>query len=133
MATIRADSFDALRGSLYLRGPTSFVATVERAGGKVNHHCGLRLPQQNRKQLTCSVATDDLVRELGKAIYKDVTVQGIATWYQYDWWITHFHIQSMELFEPVGPRESMRELREAAGGAWDAVEDPEALLAEIRG
>lgn len=132
IATIRPNTFAGLRESLYLTGPTSLVATVERAGGKVNRHCGLRLPQQPRRQLTCKVASDDLVRQLGQALYQTVTVHGKATWYRYDWSVTGFTVESVEFFEPATPNELLRELRQIAGPAWSRVDDPEAYLQELR-
>ena len=131
LATIGPNTADKIRRALYLTGPSTLVGTVERVGGATNRHCGLRLIQA-RHQLRCSVASDDLVKELGQRIYGRVTVQGIATWYRHDWRVTHFHIQAVESYEGGTATEVFAELRRASGGAWDRVEDPEAFIAELR-
>lgn len=133
IATIKPDTFASLHNSLYLTGPTSITAVVERAGGKVRRHCGLRLPQQPRRQLTCQVVSDDLVRRLGQSLYQTVTVHGQATWYRYDWTITGMVVESMEVYEPVAPTELLEEMRKIAGPAWSRIEDPQAYLQEARG
>jgi len=133
IATIRPNTFAGLRDSLYLTGPTSVTAVVERAGGKVNRHCGLRLPQQPRRQLTCKVVSDDLVRRLGQALYQTVTVHGQATWYRYDWSITGMVVESMEAFTPTRASSLLKEVRDIAGPAWSKVKNPQQYVEELRG
>lgn len=133
IATIGPSTFSDLRNSLYLTGPTSLTAVVERAGGKVNRHCGLRLPQQPRRQLTCKVASDDLVRRLGQSLYQTVTVHGQATWYRYDWSITSMVIESMNSYEPSKPSGLLKEMRKIAGPAWSKIGNPQLYVEEIRG
>lgn len=133
IATIEPTTFADLHGSLYLTGPTSLTAVVERAGGKVKRHCGLRLPQQPRRQLTCQVASDDLVRRLGQSLYQTVTVHGRATWYRHDWTITGMVIESMEEYQETKPQALLEEMRKVAGPAWSGIDDPQAYLQEVRG
>lgn len=133
IATVTPQSFANLRGALYITGPTSLVATVERAGGKTDRHCGLRIPQQPRKQLVCKVVSDELVRRLGESLYQTVTVHGTATWYRHDWWITDFTIQDMESHEPTSPLALLDEMRNIGGKAWSEIADPEAFVKELRG
>lgn len=95
-------------------------------------HCGIRLPGTPRKMVICDVRTPELVRELGKYMYQDVILSGQATWLRYNWQLKRLVIDHLEPPKVGSIKDAIRRSHEAGGCPWDAVTDPEALLAEIR-
>lgn len=133
IAKITPVTFSQIEGSAYIKANTSVYARVERVAGATEMHCGIRLPSAPRKMVICRVKTADLVRELGQYMYQYVILGGEATWLRRNWRLKRMVIESFEPPRSGSIREALRLSHQAGGFAWDAVEDPEGLIAEIRG
>lgn len=81
----------------------------------------------------CTVDTEDLVRELGQHIYQNVMVYGTVTWLRKAWRVRTIRVKGFELSKTGSIMEALDEIYEAGGKAWDDVDDPEALIRELRG
>lgn len=132
LATIGPTSFQDVTGSAFVRGHTSVYARIERVGGAVERRCGIRLPDQSRKMVFCHVASNDLVRELGRHLYQHVVVSGNATWLRHRWRLKSLDINSFEPPKTGSIRDALRRIHDAGGHAWDAIKDPDAAIAEMR-
>ena len=81
----------------------------------------------------CTVAGEDLVRELGQHIYENVMVSGTVTWFRKNMTVRRIHVTSFESQKKGSILEALNRVYEAGGKAWDEVDDPEAVIAEMRG
>ena len=113
---------------MFLRGETALTGRVMRVGGATRRTCSLRLPGRQRL-LYCKVLHRDVARELGKILYQDVQVRGVATWFKRTWEVHSFEIESARRLRPQNLLDALHSLYEAGGKAWDQVPD---LEAEIR-
>lgn len=132
LATIQGDSYDKLVGSSLISGETTITGEVKRVGGATGRRCMLRLPSR-LELLYCDVASEQVARELGNHLYEDVVASGTAQWLKLNWEIVGFRIASVTTVAQGSLSEAFGALRAAGGDAWDHVDKPGALLAEIRG
>lgn len=132
LAKIGPATFRHVSENAFIHGDTTVSATIERVGGATAWRCAIRLPAQPQRLVYCSVESEEIVRELGKHIYRQVSLVGHATWLRHNSELRHFAIRS---FEP--PRQSfsaaaLRRIYDAGGKAWDRVRDPDKRLSELR-
>ena len=118
--------------NLLLKGDTTVIGRVERAGGATGMRCLLRVPGRHRI-LYCDVESRDLVRKLGQHLYEDIAAKGSATWIHHSWRIYRFTIRDFSQPRLGDGEQALEELRQAGLNAWDNVADPAALIEEMRG
>jgi hypothetical protein len=128
---IGEDAYRQMSKNLLLRGDTTIVGRIERAGGATEMRCALRIPGRHRL-LYCDVQSRDLVRRLGQHLYEDIAAIGTAEWIHRTWRIYRFTIRDFTQPRLGDPTEAIAELRGAGLSAWDQVADPEALIRELR-
>ena len=133
LARVEPDSYTHMADSAFVVGRSSVYAYLERVGGTTERRCALRLPNQPRKMVYCTVAGEDLVRELGQHIYENVMVSGTVTWFRKNMTVRRIHVTSFESQKKGSILEALNRVYEAGGKAWDEVDDPEAVIAEMRG
>jgi len=133
IATINATTFGLISASAFVSGETSVYGKIERVGGAVEMHCGLRLPDHPRKMIICRVVGGDLVRELGRYLYQSVIVNGKATWIRSTWQLKRMVITSFEPPKTGSVRNALEQIYEAGGNAWDKVKNPTAMVNGTRG
>lgn len=133
IAKITPATYSEIEGSAYINAETSVYAKIERVGGVTEMGCGIRLPSAPRKMVICRVKTEDVVRNLGQYMYEFVILHGQATWSRYNWRLKRLVIDSFDPPKKGSIREALRTSHQAGGCPWDAIEDPEAFIAEIRG
>jgi hypothetical protein len=119
-------------GTAFITGPTSIFGKIERVGGATEMHCGIHLANQVR-MVICRVATEDLVRQLGRYMYQNVMLSGEATWLRHNWHIKHFKITGFESPKTGSIRDALRRIHDAGGKAWDGIKDPAKYIKEMRG
>jgi len=122
-----------LARTAFVTGESSVYGYLERVGGATDQRCGLRLPTQLNKMIYCTVQTEELVRRLGQHIYENVLVSGIVTWFRKGWRVKHIRVTDFEPSKSGSILETLDRIYEAGGKAWDDIDDPEALIAEMRG
>jgi hypothetical protein len=132
LAIITSLSFDELARTAFVIAESSVFGYLERVGGAVERHCGLRLPTQSAKMVICPVESVDLVRALGQHVYENVRVSGPVTWFRKTGRVKTITVRAFEPSKKGSILEALEHIREAGGKAWDDVEDPEALIAEMR-
>lgn len=130
LAKIQPDSYEHLSERLFIAGDTSFVGRVERVGGATANRCALRVAFQHRL-LYCTVAGEDVSRQLGENLYQDVVVSGRAHWIKTTWRLNSFRVNSMIKLERVNLRDAIQRLRKAGGHGWDRFDDPRKKLEEV--
>ena len=128
IATIRPSTYEIVSGSAFVSAETSIFAKIERVGGAVEMHCGLRLPDHPRKMVICRVIGADLVRDLGRYLYQNVLVNGKATWIRSTWQLKKMVITSFEPPKTGSIREALNQIHKAGGDAWDKVKNPAAAI-----
>ena len=131
--TIESNSYAILAKTAFVTGESSVYGYLERVGGATDQRCGLRLPTQLKKMIYCTVQTEELVRRLGQHIYENVLVSGIVTWFRKGWRVKHICVTDFEPSKSGSILETLDRIYEAGGKAWDDIDDPEALIAEMRG
>jgi hypothetical protein len=112
-------SVDAPRTPGTTSGTTTLLARCVRVGGATQPKAELRLIQGNLLHVKVSEA---MARELGRHLYDEIVLTGIATWRMDTWAIIDFKIKNISKFGRVAPAVAFRELAEAAGGALDQVD-----------
>jgi len=128
LATITPDSYADVSESAFIAGESSVFGYLERVGGATRPHCGLRIATQPTKMVICHVCSEELVRELGPYVYRNIRVSGKVTWLRKDWLVKTVDVKSFEPAKTGSICEALQEIYEAGGKAWDEVEDPEALI-----
>ena len=132
-ATIDGDSYSILAATAFVTGESSVYGYLERVGGATDQRCGLRLPTQPRRMIYCTVETEELVRSLGQHIYENILVSGTVTWFRRAWQVKHIRVTDFEPSKTGSILDTLERIYEAGGKVWDDVDDPEALIAEMRG
>ncbi|MGB2822128.1 MAG: hypothetical protein WBF17_14185 [Phycisphaerae bacterium] len=133
LATITPLSYDSLSETAFVRGESSVYGYLERVGGAVKRHCGLRLPNQPTKMVICPVQTEELIRQLGQHVYQNVLVSGTVTWFRRTGRVKSIIVKSFEPSKHGSILQTLRHIHEVGGKAWDEVGDPEGLIKEMRG
>jgi hypothetical protein len=132
IAKITPKTYGEISQSAFISAHTSVYAKIERVGGAVDMHCGIRLADSPRKMIICRVANENLVRELGQYIYQYVVLVGQAKWLRHNWKLKQLIIESFEPKKTGSILETLRRVHDFGGHAWDQVDDPDALIAEMR-
>ncbi|MBI4579500.1 MAG: hypothetical protein HY718_07355 [Planctomycetes bacterium] len=132
LAKITPATYGDISSSAFIRGRTSIYARIERVGGATAMHCGIRLPEAPRKMVICRVTSDELVRKLGQYMYQHVLLSGRATWLRHNWRLKNLTIDSFEPPKRGSILKALESAHEAGGRVWDEIEDPDAVIAEMR-
>lgn len=133
LATILPATYATISEVAFIKGETTIMGVVERVGGATEQRCGLRLEDQPRKMLICTVEDTEVARKLGQHLYQRVILNGVATWYRHTWRISHFVIRSMAKPKNGSIADTMKRLRLAGGDVWDQFDNPHDHLLDIRG
>lgn len=110
-------------------GETDIYGELVRVGGAqpkawLKLHTGRTVP--------CTM-NSALAREAAPLLYQVIGLHGEATWYADTWEIRSFRASELLPYRECSLIEAFASLREVAGAAWDAVEDPDAYLRDLRG
>ncbi len=132
IARIGPETYRVLARAVLLRGETSILGTVKRVGGVEKTMCALRLPGQ-RNLLYCRVTSAEVARQLGRYLYQEVELSGLATWLTSDWRLVAFQIASVKRSKRIDLQSAFGKLYELGGKAWNEVDNPEALIRQLRG
>jgi hypothetical protein len=132
LAKIEPESYDRLSESIFITGDTSFTGKVQRVGGATSMRCALRVSFQE-KLLFCSVESEEVSRQLGEYLYRDVAVQGHARWIKHTWKVVGFEVKSVTKLDRKPLSDAFQELRDAGGHGWDKIDDPKKHLEEACG
>jgi hypothetical protein len=81
----------------------------------------------------CTVKTEELVRKLGQHIYQNVMVTGTVTRFRKGHRVKTVFVKDFEPSKTGSVLEALDEIYEAGGKVWDEIDDPEALIRELRG
>lgn len=130
--SISEGDFTRLSKTLLLKGETTVVGRIERAGGVTGMKCLLRVPGR-RRALYCDVESRALVRRLGQHLYETIAATGSAVWIHRSWRIYKFTIRDFSQPQLGDGEQALEALRRAGLDAWDKVADPAALMEEMRG
>ena len=132
IAKIEPDTYRQIAGTAFISGHTSIYARIERVGGATKQHCGIRIQTQPRKMVVCRVQNEELVRQLGKHIYQEVVLNGMATWLKHNGHLKSMSITSFEEPKKGSICDALERIYQAGGKAWDNIENPDAILMEMR-
>jgi len=131
LLTVDKDAYRRISDHLFVKGITTIVGTVERAGGATGERCLLRIAGR-RRGLYCDVKGRKLVRRLGKHLYEQIAATGTATWIHRTWRIHEFVITDFTQPKMESVPGAIDELRAAGLSAWDDIDDPEKYIRELR-
>lgn len=113
-----------------LSGSTVLLARCLRVGGATTPKAELRVVQGGR--LINPDVSEKIAKELGHHLYEEVLVEGIAKWDTRTWEIKEFTVKAIYEFDRIDPKLAVRELAEAAAGAWDHVDAVEFVADQRR-
>jgi hypothetical protein len=126
-ATIRPETEFAVKPRL--SGFTNTQAYVVRVGGMKP---SAQLQLADGRQITASIANQELATRLSGYLYKTVSVDGQATWTGDDLALTELQITDIGTFDDAADIvDTLRHLASIAGGHWDHV-DAEEYIREMR-
>jgi len=129
--SICQDDYHRVSEHLFVKGDTTVVGTVQRAGGATEMKCLLRVPGR-RHMLYCKVKDKTLAQRLGQHLYEEIAATGTATWIHRTWHIHAFTINDFTQPRLDDVSETISELRDAGLNAWDEVDNPEQHLRGLR-
>lgn len=112
------------------KGQTTLFAQLTSVGGrKPTAHLILN----NFQKLTAEVRSISLAKELGRHLYRNVTLIGEACWSAKDMRLRRFRIEELGDFEDdeADPLEAFEFLRKAVGDKWEGV-DPDEYISDLR-
>lgn len=132
IAKITPTTYESVANAAFVHGQTTLYGTIERIGGASAARCAVRVPEQT-KLVYCSISSDEMAKRIGQYLYQNISIHGEATWLRTNWRITSFDIVSFDPPKTGSFRDALRDIWKAGGKAWDKVEDPAALISEIRG
>lgn len=133
LAKIYPETYSKVSQAVFISGSTSVLGKLLRVGGATEMHCHLRVPSQMAKIVVCHVASEELVRDLGPHIYKNIIVHGDAVWWRSDWRIKSINVKAFDVPHVGSIREAFSRIYDAGGYGWDEIDDPAAEIAEMRG
>lgn len=119
---------DAPAALATISGTTTLLARCLRVGGATQPKAELRLTQGGH--LLHVKVSEIIARHLGKHLYDEVLLAGLATWRTDTWEVTDFRVKSVSEFNRVTPSVAFRELAEQAG---DILDDADAWQLVING
>ena len=128
---IEKEDFSKLSAKLFLKGETTVIGTVKRAGGQTDMKCALSVPGR-RRLLFCDVKSKEIVQRLGRHLYEEIAAQGEVTWIHSSWHIYKFTIHDFSQPRIGDAGKALEKLRLSGLGAWDKIDDPQELLKGLR-
>jgi hypothetical protein len=127
VAAITADT--EIPRAATLHGTTTLYAEVKRAGGMEPR---VMLQTLSGRTLFCD--TDEAIaKALGARLYEQVGVVGYAEWDYQSLEVIGFEITEVLSYRRTSPVTAFQSLRQEFGHYFDAIEDPEAWVHELRG
>ncbi len=112
----------------YQRGETVVYGKVERVGG-VRPRVRLRV---SSREVIYGDISEEQSRILGGKLYGDTALRGHATWDAQDGSIVYFRVDEILQYERVPVATAFEELRTAAAGAFDVIEDVDLFATRVR-
>jgi len=128
---IEDQAFGRLSSRLFISGKATIIGRVERVGGATGMKCLMRIPDR-RTGLYCKVKGRKLAQRLGQCLYETIAARGDVVWIHKTWRIYEFTIHDFTQPRLKSPGKAIKKLRRAGLSAWDNVENPEALIEELR-
>ncbi len=129
---IDTDTYARLAETAFARGELTTVAYLARVGGATAPRCVLRLPDQ-RRVLFCPVVSHRLARQMAVSLYGWIVASGPGTWLRQTKRIVEFSVHAFRPLATGSLQQRCRQLRDASGGVWDRIDDPEQYLTEYAG
>jgi hypothetical protein len=111
-----------------ISGGTELLARCLRVGGATVPRAELRL--SNHRLLHVEV-TELVARELGKRLYDEIVLSGVAEWDATDGEIRAFKVEAVTAFRSVPVDVAFKELAAASNGRWEGI-DAESFVRGIR-
>ena len=112
----------------YQRGETVIYGKVERVGG-VRPRVRIRVSE---REIVYGDISEEQSRELGSRLYSQAALRGQATWDAQDGAVVYFRVEEILHYERGKASTAFEELRKAAEGAYDDVEDVDLFAARVR-
>ncbi|MCK9590243.1 MAG: hypothetical protein WC076_01430 [Terrimicrobiaceae bacterium] len=112
----------------YQRGETVLYGRIERVGG-VRPRVRLRV---SPKEVVYGDITEDQSRILGSNLYSETALRGQATWDAQDGTVVCFRVEEILHYQRGKATQAFQEPSDAAGGAFDQIEDVDLFATRIR-
>lgn len=112
----------------YQRGETVLYGKIERVGG-VRPRVRLRISE---REVISADVTEEQGRELGSKLYSEAALRGQATWDAQDGSIVYFRVEEILHYQRTKVSSAFDELRKAADGAYDRIEDVDLFASRVR-
>ena len=91
----------------------------------------MRLRVSEREVISADV-TEEQGRELGRKLYSETALRGQATWDAQDGSIVYFRVEEILHYQRTKVSSAFDELRKAADGAYDRIEDVDLFASRVR-
>lgn len=128
-AIIYSDQEISIPKDLFIVGETIIYGKVVRVGG-VEPKVAIRIKEG--ETLFCNVS-EDLAKQIGKGLYTEIGIKGVAKWLKEDYSILDFKINSFFQLERIPLTQAFQECRLLIGKYWKDVTDVKEEISIIRG
>lgn len=112
----------------YQRGETVIYGKIERVGG-VRPRVRVRVSE---REIVYGDITEEQSRELGSRLYSPAALRGQATWDAQDGSVVYFRVEEILHYQRGKVSEAFAELRQAAAGAYDKIDDVDLFARRVR-
>ncbi len=129
LATINVDSNISIPDDFFITGETTLYGRVLRSGGV---DPTVAISTGRGKILYCPVS-QEIAQRLGKGLYLEIGLKGIAKWLKEDYSIISFTINDVFDLDRNSIAESISELSTLIGKYWRGVDDVNAEISKLRG
>jgi len=102
-----------------VRGGTSVLAYVNKVGGST---CRAEIHLSSGQKISAKVKKKALAEELGRLLYRQVELRGIATYRSETMEMREFEIQDIGRYSGDDPAEAIQTLAEFDGERWGSVD-----------
>ena len=113
-----------------IRGETVLYGIATRAGGKkpkIQFQ-----PIQNRKKLVLADTSREIAVEVGKRLYQEVALEGIAEWNPEDGEVEKFEAKRLLDYQETKPLEAFKILRDKYGDIFSDIDDVDEFISTFR-
>lgn len=126
LATITPDT--QIPNTYAFIGETTLYGVINRVGGAEPK---IQFKTFDGQLLYCST-TQEIAKQAGNRLYKQVGLEGRAEWNSETLRIENFYVSAISNYEKVSPSVAFEELSRLVGDSFDEIIDVDSFVAEIR-
>ena len=127
-AVLSPETVIELPACFKIKGETTLYGKVLRTGGKDPR---AQIELNSEEILYCKV-DEKQAQKLGKFLYKQIRMKGIATWNKLDDTICNFEIKEVEEFQQQSLADRFKKISELFGSHFEDIDNPNEYIEDLR-